>query len=111
MFGRKRGAQKGNRNAHKHGFYAAAFTPAGRNVLRRAARIDAKSLTHEIDLLRATLFELKRDYPKNILVLQMCARTLVRLIAVNHGLNRVQEDELHDSLQNLITTLIPAGGT
>lgn len=110
MWGRKPGAQKKNQNARKHGFYSAAFNKEGKNLLARAARIDAASLSNEIDLARATILQLKAKDPKNVVVLQLCLRTLVRIVAVNHALNRRQEDELHDSLQHLITTLLPAAG-
>ncbi len=47
----RRGAQPGNRNALKHGFYSSAFKQQEKAVLSRTAAID---LSGEIDLIRVT---------------------------------------------------------
>jgi hypothetical protein len=39
---RKPGAQKGNRNAYKHGFYAANFSPAECKKLKRAPDLESE---------------------------------------------------------------------
>lgn len=109
-FNRKRGAQPGNRNALKHGFYAGALTHKVRDVLRRAQAIDPKELKHEIDILRTQMFQLVKNDPDNVTVLTMAMRTLVRLIALNHGLNADQENDLHHSMRTLILSLVPIAG-
>ena len=109
-WGRKKGAQPGNRNALKHGYYAGAMPAKQQAVLRKAAVIPPKELEHEIALLRSRIFELVKLAPENLIVLTMALRTLVRLVALHHGLNAQQEGELHDSLRDLIVSLAPAGG-
>ncbi len=47
----RRGAQPGNRNALKHGFYSSAFKQQEKAVLSRTAAAD---LSGEIDLIRVT---------------------------------------------------------
>lgn len=108
-FGRKRGAQPGNRNALKHGFYASALSAKQRNILRRAARIDPHDLEQEISLLRSRIHQLVATEPDNLQVLTLAGRLLVRMVAVNYGLSKVQEEGIHDSLKELVETLMPRG--
>lgn len=56
--GRKPGAQKGNKNAEKHGFYSTQFT-AEQN--KRLATSDRTDLQSEIDLLRVCLDRLYKQ--------------------------------------------------
>ncbi len=102
------GGQAGNTNARKHGFYMGALPREQQNVLRRASKIDPKELKIEIDLLRTRIFLLVKAEPANLAVLNLALRTLVRLIALNHGLTDTQQTDIHDSLKDLITSLSPA---
>ena len=54
---RKKGAQPGNKNALKHGFYSAYFRPAEK---RDFSRFDDETLQSEINLVRAVLRRLTR---------------------------------------------------
>lgn len=105
-FGRKRGAQPKNRNALKHGWYSGAMTKAVAKIFRQALTIDDASLTNEIALLRTTLYRLAKIDPKNVEVLATVMRTLVRAVAVNHGLSKGQENEINDCMSNLIRDLL-----
>lgn len=55
---RKPGAQKGNKNAEKHGFYSKNFTP---DETKRLATSDRYSLDDEIDLLRVCIDRLNQE--------------------------------------------------
>lgn len=55
---KKPGAQKGNKNAEKHGFYSKNFTP---NETKRLATSDRYSLDDEIDLLRVCIDRLNKE--------------------------------------------------
>jgi len=107
-FNRKRGAQPKNRNALKHGFYSEALTPDARKILKRAERIDSRELQHEIDLMRTAMFRLTEIDPKNVTVLVLTGRLLVKMIAVKYGMSKEQEDGIHDSLRTLLLDLQPA---
>lgn len=54
---RKQGAQKGNKNALKHGFYSELLTPAELARLNKVKEID---LDDEIKLLRSIVFRLRK---------------------------------------------------
>lgn len=79
---RKRGAQPGNVNALKHGFYSAALGKAGQKVLRIARTMDPQDLAEEIAILRARLFALLQADPDNINTLMLGCEALARLAAV-----------------------------
>jgi hypothetical protein len=55
---RKPGAQKGNKNAEKHGFYAKNFTA---DETKRLSTSDRYSLDDEIDLLRVCIDRLNAE--------------------------------------------------
>ncbi len=55
---KKPGAQKGNKNAEKHGFYSKNFTP---DETKRLATSDRYSLDDEIDLLRVCIDRLNKE--------------------------------------------------
>ena len=50
---RKSGAQPGNQNSRKHGFYSSFVTPAERRKLKEASGL--LGLKHELDFLRVKL--------------------------------------------------------
>jgi len=93
---RKRGAQSGNRNAFKHGFYSSQFKLAERIGLSRFQFTD---LTEEIGLLRVELrryFEAETvepgqiDYETRLQALRtvsLAAESLTRLIRTQVILN------------------------
>lgn len=109
-WGRKRGAQPGNRNAWKHGIYAGIFGNEGDKVLRRARRMDPQKLHEEIAILRTAIVSLGNIEKGNLELLSTVMRTLIRAVAVHHGLNKQQEDGIHHSMLDLLKTLIPAAG-
>jgi hypothetical protein len=106
---RNQGGQPGNTNARKHGFYADALGARARNILHRASEIPAHEIEREIALLRARIHQLVATEPDNITVLTLALRTLVRMVALNHGLNEEQETGIHQSLRDLIQDLSPKG--
>lgn len=55
---KKPGAQRGNKNAEKHGFYSKNFTP---DETKRLATSDRYSLDDEIDLLRVCIDRLNKE--------------------------------------------------
>ena len=78
---RKRGAQSGNRNARKHGFYARVLTPEEQEALDQAAVL--RGLVSEIALLRVKFMALasQPDTPPETLV--KMARAIARLVTVH----------------------------
>jgi hypothetical protein len=93
---RKRGAQSGNRNAFKHGFYSDQFKQAEKLSLSQVQNAD---LTNEIDLMRVemrryleaeTLALGQMDYETHLQALRtvsLAAESLTRLIRTQVILN------------------------
>ena len=77
---RKRGAQPGNQNARKHGFYSKHFTPDQTNQLE--ASDDLKDLGPEINLLRVKLNTILDDPNISLDLLLRTVHALARLMAV-----------------------------
>src|SRR3989304_6044577 len=107
MAKRTAGGQKGNKNAWIHGFYSSPLNPSGRKLLREAAQMDPKRLEPEIALLRSRMHVLANADKANIELLTMALRTLTRLVGAQFHLNDTQQQQMHDSLHDLVRSLIP----
>jgi hypothetical protein len=75
---RKPGAQPGNQNARKHGFYSKSLTPEQQKVLSGAARI--KGLNREVAVLRVKIASILKNDPQNLAVLFQAVSTLGRTL-------------------------------
>ena len=79
---RNRGGQSGNRNARKHGFYARSLTPEEQDALSQA--LDLKDLVPEIALMRVKLMGLVSYQDTSPELIIKAARTLTRMVDVQH---------------------------
>lgn len=105
MVKRSRGAQPGNRNALKHGFYAKTLTEAEQVDLQIAA--DIEGLDDEIALLRVKIkHALERD-PDNLDILLDASATLARLVKLRYGLTSREGTSIQD---NIVKVLKELGG-
>jgi hypothetical protein len=81
---RKRGAQSGNRNAQKHGFYARAFQPSDQLEISSSGQ---GQLRDEMNLIRVMIASLAQDiqcaqnlsFKENISALHSLSLALARL--------------------------------
>ena len=103
--GRKKGAQPGNLNALKHGYYSRALTKAQRLLLERARTLPADDLSGEIALLRQRLYTLLEAAPEKVDLLNECLRTLARLAATHYHLRGSDADRLADAMRNVLTSI------
>lgn len=103
--GRKKGAQPGNLNALKHGYYSRALTKAQRLLLERARALPADDLSGEIALLRQRLFTLLEASPEKLDLLNECLRTLARLAATHYHLKGSDADRLVAGMQNVLDSI------
>ena len=84
---RKRGGQKGNRNARKHGFFSATLTPSEARQLWNA--INLEEVDPEVALIRVKLqSSLERD-PGNHRVIREASRLLVKRYCERYGFDRI----------------------
>ena len=82
---RKRGGQKGNRNARKHGFYSGALSPAETSQLWNIANLEG--VDPEIALIRVKLQSSLQHDPGNRRVIREASRLLVRRYFAEYGLD------------------------
>ena len=97
---RKRGAQPGNQNATKHGFYARVLSPAEKRDLEAARRI--QGIDDEIALLRVRLLHLLDGYPHRPDLHLQAASTIARLIRTQYQISQDSQRPLRDAIQKVL---------
>ncbi len=105
----KKGGQKGNRNAIKHGFYSRIFDEAERYDFTIATGIEG--IDEEIALLR---MEIKKTISggdeRNLMLLVKAAGALDRLIRTRYQITSAQRKGLKEAIGNVIKdVLVPLG--
>jgi hypothetical protein len=105
----KKGGQKGNRNAIKHGFYAKIFDEAERLDFSLAAGVEG--IDEEIALLR---MEIKKAIAggdaRNLILLVKAAGALERLVRTRYQITAAQRKGLKEAISNVIhDVLVPLG--
>lgn len=88
---RPRGAQPGNQNARKHGYYSSALTGQEKIDFNHAAEIEG--LDDEISLIRARLKSVVQRDPDNLRLVDEATSTLARLMRTNHKLGFANQDK------------------
>jgi hypothetical protein len=107
--GPKKGGQKGNRNALKHGFYTRIFDEAEKVDFASASGIEG--IDEEIALLR---LEIKKTISggdeRNLMLLVKAAGALEKLIRTRYQISSTQRRSLKDAIGNVIQdVLVPLG--
>lgn len=105
---RQRGAQPGNENARKHGFYSHVMNEANRVEMQYASEVEG--IDEEITLLRLKIRELLERDPNNIELLLSATNTLSRLVKTRYNLTPQETKGIQDSIKTVLTDLaIPLG--
>jgi hypothetical protein len=97
----KRGAQKGNQNARKHGFYSRALDEAERLQLEEASQVEG--IDEEIALLRVKLRELVEKEPDRIDLHLEAASTIAKLVRTRYQISREQKNSLKEAIARVMT--------
>ena len=103
--GRKRGAQPGNLNALRHGYYSQALSKAQATLLQAADKLPADALSQEIALLRQRLYTLLEAAPDKVDLLNDTIRTLTRVAATHYHLRGSDADRLADAMGNVLRSI------
>jgi hypothetical protein len=98
---RQRGAQSGNRNAYKHGFYTRAFQPSDQLEISAPGK---DRLQDEINLLRVLIANTAQiiqpdqspSFQETISALYTVSLALARLDSLHHTNNRLQSPNTYD---------------
>ena len=107
---KKKGAQLGNQNARKHGFYSRVLEESLRIDLDEAVAIDG--LDEEIGLLRLKLRELldQNSDKINLELALSCANTIARLVRTRYNISAGQKRSLKDAITKVLTEIaVPLG--
>jgi uncharacterized protein YjcR len=97
---RKRGGQKGNRNARKHGFYSGTLSPAETSQLRNITNLEG--VDPEIAFIRVKLQSSLQHDPGNRRVIREASRLLVKWYSANYRLDPADRSYLKTVVENLL---------
>jgi hypothetical protein len=97
---RKRGGQKGNRNARKHGFYSATLSPAETSQLWNITNLEG--VDPEIAFIRVKLQSSLQYDPGNRRVIREASRLLVKWYSANYRLDPTDHNYLKTVVENLL---------
>ena len=86
-----RGAQPGNQNSRKHGFYSSFVTPAERRKLKKASELEG--LKHEMDFLRVKLGTMMSNPDVTISQIAAAVGVITRVASVEHRISGVENDQ------------------
>lgn len=105
---RKKGAQPGNKNALRHGFYSKALDEAERLSLEEA--VEVEGVDEEIALLRYKLAELVGNYPDRIDLQVETASAIARLVRTRYQISKQQKKSLKEAIAKVLTEVaLPLG--
>jgi hypothetical protein len=99
---RKRGGQKGNGNARKHGFYSGTLSPAETSQLWNITNLEG--VDPEMALIRVKLQSSLQHDPGNRRVIREASRLIVKWYSANYGLDATTGSYLKTVVQNLLET-------
>ena len=96
----KRGGQKGNRNARKHGFYSGTLSPAETSQLWNITNVEG--VDPEVAFIRVKLQSSLRYDPGNRRVIREASRLLVKWYSANYRLDPTDRNYLKTIVENLL---------
>jgi hypothetical protein len=97
---RKRGGQKGNGNARKHGFYSATLSPAQTQELWSITNLEG--VDPEIALIRVKLQSSLQHDPGNRRVIREASRLLVEWYSQNYLLGATDRNYLKTVVESIL---------
>jgi len=97
---RKRGGQKGNRNARKHGFYSGTLSPAETSQLWNITNLEG--VDPEIAFIRVKLQSSLQHDPGNRRVIREASGLLVKWYSANYRLDPTDRNYLKTVVENLL---------
>ena len=99
---RKRGGQKGNCNARKHGFFSAALSPAEAQELWHITNVEGAD--PEIAFIRVKLQSSLQHDPGNRRVIREATRLLVKCYSADYWLDAADRSYLKAVVESLLET-------
>jgi hypothetical protein len=97
---RRRGGQKGNRNACKHGFYSGTLTPAETSQLWNITNLEG--VDPEVALIHVKLQSSFQHDPGNRRVIREASRLLTNWYSKNYKLDATDRSYLKSVVENIL---------
>ena len=97
---RKRGGQKGNRNARKHGFFSGTLSPAETRQMWNITNLEG--VDPEIAFIRVKLQSSLQHDPDNRRVIREASRLLVKWYSADYQLDATDRSYLKTVVENLL---------
>ena len=105
---RKKGGQKGNKNAVKHGFYSRVLDEAEKLDYETAAGVEG--IDDEIALLRVKIKSVLEKDPENVKLIMQATNTLAGLVRTRFNTTREQQKGLREAIGKVIREVaLPLG--
>ncbi|MDD5605479.1 MAG: hypothetical protein PHX29_06200 [Dehalococcoidales bacterium] len=105
---KQRGAQPGNQNARKHGFYARYLTLEEQSEMEQAILVEG--LDEEIALMRVKIQGILKHDPQNIELLGKGMSTLANLVRIRYNLHKNDKQGLKEAIGNVLRDVaLPLG--
>ncbi len=105
---KKRGAQEGNQNARKHGFYSRILDEAEQLDFELATGVEG--IDDEIALLRVKIKSLLAHDPENIKLIMQATNTLARLVRTRYNISQEDRKGLKEAIGNVLKEVaLPLG--
>ncbi len=101
---RKRGGQKGNQNARKHGFYSPALSPAETDRLWTG--INVEGVDPRVALVRVKLLSSLQHNPDNRRVLTEASRLLAKAYSDMYSLDASDHRDLKTVIDLILESII-----
>jgi len=104
----KRGGQRGNQNARKHGFYSKVLDEAEQLDFELATGVDG--IDDEIALLRVKVKSILEKDPDNIKLIMQATNTLAGLVKTRYNITKEQKKGLKEAIGNVLKDIaLPLG--
>jgi len=105
---RKRGGQRGNQNARKHGFYSKVLDEAEQLDFELATGVEG--IDDEIALLGVKIKSILEKDPENIRLIMQATNTLAGLVKTSYNMTKEQKKGLKEAIGNVLRDVaLPLG--
>jgi hypothetical protein len=107
MTGQK-GAQKGNQNARKHGFYSNVLDELELKEYEDATQV--QGFDEEIALMRVKIKSLAERQPDNVRLIMQAIGMLTKLVMIKYNIRKEDKQTILQSIGNVLKNIVlPAG--
>jgi hypothetical protein len=105
---KKAGAQTGNNNARKYGFYTKAMDEEERQNFKLATEVEG--LDGEIALLRVKILSLLTHEPDNVKLITQTVTALAKVIMTKYNIDKTDKQGISEGVLNVFKDIIIPGG-